>query len=80
VLRILIAAGQPVDTANASGVTALHIAADRGFAGWVEVLLAVGAPTNTPVEGRGLSALELARGNGHEDCVRLLSAGPPGRG
>jgi ankyrin repeat protein len=73
ILRALIAAGQPVAAPNGSGVTPLHLAADRGHVDCLEVLLAAGAPTGPLVPGQDVTALDLARMHGHEACVRLLS-------
>jgi ankyrin repeat protein len=72
VLRTLIAAGAPVSIANTAGVTPLHLAADRGYAGCVELLLEAGAPVDVLVPGQDATALDLARLQGHEECVRLL--------
>jgi ankyrin repeat protein len=73
ILRALIAAGERVDVANASGITPLHLAADRGHADLVEILLAAGAPTDPVVPGQNRTALDLAELHGHDACVRLLS-------
>jgi len=74
VLRMLVDAGQPVHSANSAGITPLHLAADRGYAGCVEVLLAAGAPVDPVVPGQDVTALDLARMHGHDECVRLLTA------
>jgi ankyrin repeat protein len=78
ILRALIAAGQPVADPNGSGVTPLHLAADRGHTDCLDLLLAAGAPTDPLVPGQDVTALDLARMHGHEACVRMLSE--PGAG
>ena len=51
--------------------TPLHIAADAGKEGAVELLLDYGASANV-VDGRGETALHAAGANGHTHIVRLL--------
>ena len=71
----LLAAGANPDLVpfDQSGWTALIAAAARGHARTVQLLLQSGADPNIRARN-GQTALELARSEGHEDVVRILTA------
>lgn len=70
-----LSAGADVNVADGEGVTALYIAADRGFVDIAKVLLDAGAdpalPKKTPY-GSGGAAPHAAAAAGHVDVLRLL--------
>lgn len=51
--------------------TALHLAAEGGHVGVVDVLLGLGVSMQAK-DGEGLTALHVAASKGHEEFVRLL--------
>lgn len=72
--RLLAAGADPnIVPSDQSGWTALIAAAARGHALTVEVLLRSGADPNIRARD-GLTALELARSQGHDEIVRILMA------
>ena len=78
VVKALIKANAKVDQANVCGQTPIFIAAKRGLAPFVQVLLDAGARpwmpcVNTRSEvRRSQSPLHVATHYGHLDCVKLL--------
>lgn len=71
----LLEEGTPVDSENASGETALYLAAKRGHVAVVELLLERGADINKTIEssfGSEGTALHVAVNWGHIDVVRLF--------
>ena len=70
-LRDAIDSGTDIAEADESGQTALHFAADRGFAECVSLLLDNGADANS-TDREGISVLQAAVIGGDVECVRLL--------
>ena len=68
----LLAAGAPVDAANAYGATALLMAADRGRLEVVRLLLARGADVDLKDSYYGGSPVAAAAQRGHLEVVKLL--------
>ena len=63
----------PQDIKDTKGYTALHLAARAGHADVIRALLEVGA--GFTIETRGVaSPLDIARDNGHQDCLAVLEA------
>lgn len=60
-----------LEAPDLGGLTPLHIAAEKGYAGIVKVLLDAGC-TSTTTDSIGRTALAWAQAKGHEDCVALL--------
>ncbi|MBR5950935.1 MAG: ankyrin repeat domain-containing protein [Actinomycetaceae bacterium] len=57
------------------GTTALHIAAEKGYANMVQLLLSRGANINAAITSekqKGQTALMIAAKNGHTEIVRIL--------
>lgn len=71
---LLIGFGADVHHIGGSGITALHLAASRGFAGLVRLLLARGVDRALRSED-GQTAADIARERGHLDTVHLLETG-----
>mmetsp|Transcript_39623 Transcript_39623/g.55027 ORF Transcript_39623/g.55027 Transcript_39623/m.55027 type:complete len:216 (-) Transcript_39623:227-874(-) len=68
--------GLKVDSLDKSEWSALHIAAEKGHLGVVEVLLTHGANYNLPIKGNGWTPLLLAADNAHVQTVeRLVKVG-----
>jgi ankyrin repeat protein len=59
IAELLLKAGAPVH-GKALGVTALHLAAQKGYTNLAEVLIAHGADVNLPVQSRGQMVTPLA--------------------
>ncbi|MBN1629515.1 MAG: ankyrin repeat domain-containing protein [Thermoleophilia bacterium] len=70
-LRLLLAAGAPVDTQESHGYTALMLACNAGHAVCVRLLLGAGADLHA-ADDEGLTSLMFAAKNGHNDVVRIL--------
>src|SRR3546814_6834457 len=68
---LLIALGADVHHVGGTEVTALHLAASRGFDGLVKLLLARGVDRNVRTED-GNTAAEIARERGHLGTAALL--------
>lgn len=68
---LLIGFGADVHHVGGSGVTALHLAASRGFEGLCKLLLARGVDRTAHTED-GKTAAELARDRGHLATAALL--------
>ncbi|MGH8504884.1 MAG: ankyrin repeat domain-containing protein, partial [Stenotrophobium sp.] len=68
---LLIGLGADVRHVGGSGVTALHLAATRGFEGLCKLLLNRGADRDARTED-GKTAAELARDRGHLGTAALL--------
>ena len=69
---LLLAAGAPVQSVVASGVTALHLAAARGHRVLVEKLLQAGADADARLAS-GQTAAELAGERGHADLAAWMT-------
>jgi hypothetical protein len=67
----LLKAGADVDFLDASGTTALHLAAQRGHDAVVRTILEAGANVNFS-DAWGTTALHFAAQRGHDDIVRTL--------
>jgi hypothetical protein len=70
-LRLLLAAGAPVDARDAHGYTALMLACNAGHAVCVRLLLGAGAAIDSKDEESQTSIMFAAQ-NGHDDIVRIL--------
>ncbi len=68
---LLIAIGADVTTVGGSGVTALHLAASRGFESLCKLLLSRGADRSARTED-DKTAAEIARERGHLGTAALL--------
>ncbi len=68
---VLTRTGMPLDTQGATGNTALMFAALWGQTSIAQALLEAGASVEV-VNSDGLTALQLARNNGHRDITSLL--------
>lgn len=73
----LIAAGCNVNAAGREGFTALHVAARQGNLALIKQLVAAGADRKAKSIGwggsaGGLTALDVAKLFGHEDCLKSL--------
>jgi ankyrin repeat protein len=75
IARVLIDAGAKLDCVDASAATALHWAANRGFAPLVRLLLLRGADTG-PLNARQETALAVAQRFRHHDIVNWLTVHP----
>ena len=67
----LLEHGADLEQRSFSGRTALHVAANEGRAGHVEILLGAGAAINARSH-RGQTPLRLARDKGHTATERIL--------
>ncbi len=75
IVTILTAAGADWKAALSTGATALHIAARRGLARWIDDALKAGLDVNAP-DLTGHTALHFAAKTGSLECVqKLLAAG-----
>lgn len=75
-LQVLINAGADINKQcgqRGENKTALHFCAELGYESNVQTLLDAQA-SFTVRDTNELTALDLARRNGHEDCVRTLQA------
>jgi len=70
-LRLLLAAGAPLDIQESHGYTALMLACNAGHAVCVRLLLGAGADPHL-TDDEGLTSLMFAAKNGHNDVVRIL--------
>lgn len=71
---LLISFGADVHHVGGSGVTALHLAASRGFSALCRLLMARGVDRSARTED-GKTAADIARERGHLDLVQLLENG-----
>lgn len=71
-VAILLEAGADVNLCNLHGVTPLIAAAEKGNANILKMLLAHSEINVNLKVINGSTALDYARRNGHEECVRLL--------
>ncbi len=71
-----IQSGVPLVVTNSAGQTALHLAAARGLAEHVKLLLAANAPTNIR-DTNGWTPLDSAIQAKQTDCIHLLMARTP---
>jgi ankyrin repeat protein len=83
-IKLLLAAGAAIDTANLTGFTALHHAAEVGALDAARALLAAGANPRK-LNGDGYTPSQVARERGHAQVAELLDAAergqrPPGSG
>jgi hypothetical protein len=70
-LRLLLAAGAPLDIQESHGYTALMLACNAGQSVCVRLLLGAGADLHE-TDDEGLTSLMFAAKNGHNDVVRIL--------
>jgi ankyrin repeat protein len=70
-VSVLLNAGAPINTTDASGQTALHIAVGHGRADLAEFLISQGADINK-ADKNGETPLILASNLDHSECVSLL--------
>lgn len=70
-LRLLLAAGAPVDVHGSHGFTALMFACNAGHAVCARLLLGAGADVRER-DGEGSSPIMFAAQHGYDDIVRLL--------
>jgi len=70
-LRLLLAAGAPVEAKESHGFTALMIACNAGRVDCVNLLLEAGADVHA-ADGEGSTPLMFAAQRGNDDLVRLL--------
>jgi hypothetical protein len=70
-LRLLLAAGVPVDIQDSHGYTALMIACNSGHDVCARLLLGAGADVQAR-DGEGFTSIMFAAKNGHDDIVRIL--------
>ncbi len=73
-VRVLLDAGADVDGRNQDGRTALHLAANYGYASTVRLLAKAGANLEVTYGSTGYTALHRAARNGHLDAARVLLA------
>lgn len=73
VIKLLVAAGSPVNLQDHVGDTPLHDAALQGQVEAAQVLLEAGADVNAANNG-GKTSLHLARQHGHEAVAAVLQA------
>uniref|UniRef100_A0A8D0D5R9 Ankyrin repeat domain 44 n=1 Tax=Sander lucioperca TaxID=283035 RepID=A0A8D0D5R9_SANLU len=71
-VQLLLSHDAPVDTVDQSGRNALMMAAEKGRAGALEVLLTSTSANLSLTDKDGNTALHLACSNGKEDCVMLI--------
>jgi uncharacterized protein len=64
--------GADINAVNSVGVTALHMAAHRGHADIVQLLLKRGADASIVTPRQKETALDYARDGGHSEVVKLL--------
>ncbi|WP_420632558.1 ankyrin repeat domain-containing protein [Candidatus Palauibacter sp.] len=72
VVRALAREGADVSAARGDGITALHLAAERGHAGVVRVLIDAGAAVEAGTRIGRYTPLHLAGRGGHGEVVALL--------
>lgn len=75
-LQVLINAGADINRqcgTRGENKTALHLCAELGYLSNVATLLEAQA-SFTIKDSNGLTALDLATRNGHEDCIKALQA------
>ena len=77
-IRVLIAAGASVDSANLTGFTPLHHAAEAGSLEAAQALLEAGAKTDVLNKG-GLMPATVARARGFEKVAVLLETAQPAK-
>jgi hypothetical protein len=70
-LRLLLAAGAPVDVQDSHGYTALMIACNAGHDVCARLLLGAGADVQAR-DGEGFTSIMFAARHGHDDIVRIL--------
>lgn len=73
-LQVLINAGADVDKQcgeRGENKTALHLCSELGYTTNVQTLLSAQA-SFTIQDANGMTAIDLARRNGHEECVKCL--------
>lgn len=75
-VRSLLAQGADANTAQGDGMTALHVAAERGHGAVTDLLLSAGADVEAKTRIGSYTPLHLASRSGHGQIVRaLLEAG-----
>ena len=70
--QFLLSEGAWVNHQETSGQTPLMHAVVRGYLDIAETLLEGGADPNLRTDRWGLSAMDMARGRGNQDMIRLL--------
>jgi ankyrin repeat protein len=76
-IRLLLEAGATLDTANLTGFTALHHAAEAGALEAARALLVAGADARRTINA-GYTPSKIARENGFEAVAALLEAAERG--
>uniref|UniRef100_A0A665SW84 Uncharacterized protein n=1 Tax=Echeneis naucrates TaxID=173247 RepID=A0A665SW84_ECHNA len=71
-LRVLTETAAYVDMQDAAGRSVLYLAAQKGFARCVEVLLAQGASCLLNDNRLMWTPIHVAAANGHSDCLRMM--------
>lgn len=72
IIKMLLGAGADPRVRNSFGETCVHLAARKGQAGWVEIVIAAGVDVNSKSIGYEETAMHVAAKEGHSDVVRVL--------
>jgi len=66
----------PLDARNIRGLTALHVACERGDATCADLLVTYGSDPGSVTPERGENAFHIAAGKGYDEVVKVLLAAP----